>query len=659
MSTYNNPIYANIPGNTQGNEWRNVWSLTRTMKKAGWKYKGSSGGYTTTSTSNGVTLPQATINCVDNTSFPSSGTLYIQTTGVGGGQETAVTYTSKPGSTSFGGCSGGTGTLSTGNCITTVRVDRSTDPRLDQWGPGTVTNAGAGGAQVTVVARGRATVTGLSGITSADKGRFLVLASSSVSANNNYHQIETIISATSVTIDARNFVVAADTGSDTWSIVDPLSDSWTTYGYPISNYYGWWCAEGPGIIKVPITVAPVQGTSDFVRGENITQANTGFTGELVSYTWDAASSTGWLVISPRVRGTGAGRYGLSVTTDALTGDLSGTTVLGVNQGTPLEYREQQVFYKQSNNTSGWLSCGFFEMVSESTATFSALVSSTGCTASAAPGTGGTGNSFPTHAGLVRGSSTGTGLAPSVGFYNWAAPSSTFVIGQGLVICIDCIEELGYSADGTWMMAYANIHSQSYGESEWLSFQRANDVEEGDIHPFIYVTNTNTSSGMHAVGERTAMNNSSSQQFSNSTCSTWAYYTSCAMRGWRARGQASEQWDTFEHAYLYAPVSNAQNSSIAVGRFNVIVPETLACAAGTKKVREPIWAVSLSSGVTLHYRKGTLRWAYWIQGGQRFNTIDSKKWIQLGCGYYGYTGLQIGYCCVVLGGWDGSTVQFAL
>jgi len=63
--------------------------------------------------SNGASLPQATINVVSTTSFPTSGTIYVYTS-----QGTQiVTYTGVTG-TSFTGCSGGSGTMSTGGNVT-------------------------------------------------------------------------------------------------------------------------------------------------------------------------------------------------------------------------------------------------------------------------------------------------------------------------------------------------------------------------------------------------------------------------------------------------------------------------------------------------------------------------------------------------------------
>ena len=63
--------------------------------------------------SNGAILPQTTINVASTTNFPTSGTIFVFTSL---GTQT-VTYTGI-GATTFTGCSGGLGTMSTGNNVT-------------------------------------------------------------------------------------------------------------------------------------------------------------------------------------------------------------------------------------------------------------------------------------------------------------------------------------------------------------------------------------------------------------------------------------------------------------------------------------------------------------------------------------------------------------
>jgi hypothetical protein len=65
--------------------------------------------------SNGAILPQGTINVASTTGFASTGAIYVTTTN--GPQ--LVTYTGT-GATTFTGCSGGTGAMTTGNAVTSL-----------------------------------------------------------------------------------------------------------------------------------------------------------------------------------------------------------------------------------------------------------------------------------------------------------------------------------------------------------------------------------------------------------------------------------------------------------------------------------------------------------------------------------------------------------
>ncbi len=78
-----------------------------------------SAGFTTTiaAGSNGVALPTSTINVVSTTGFPTAGTIYVITsTGV-----QTVTYATTN-ATQFLGCTGGNGTMSTGNSVSSAGV---------------------------------------------------------------------------------------------------------------------------------------------------------------------------------------------------------------------------------------------------------------------------------------------------------------------------------------------------------------------------------------------------------------------------------------------------------------------------------------------------------------------------------------------------------
>ena len=91
-------------------------------------YNGYSIGSTTIAAgSNGFSLPQPTINVVSTANFPTSGQILVA---IGGGSQT-VTYTGITGTT-FTGCSGGTGTLATGQAV-------NESPKLNNCSGGTGT----------------------------------------------------------------------------------------------------------------------------------------------------------------------------------------------------------------------------------------------------------------------------------------------------------------------------------------------------------------------------------------------------------------------------------------------------------------------------------------------------------------------------------------
>ncbi len=717
MATINNPVFPNIE-TSSGGLWRDIWALTRTMKKAGWKFRASGGQYALSFTvygpdslprstigckqdvsaapsagyfyiwssagwqlikytsrtywdfngctggtgtyennapvvipvsttiaegSSGATLPQDTIYVASTAAFPVTGKLLVYTSL--GFEE--VTYTGKDAG-SFTGCTGGTGTLTTGNFVMGSNITNS-DPQFDQLGPGGATGVSGASAIIDTPSRGRALVTGLTGITAADKGRFLVISGSGTAANNHYHQIEEYISATSVKIDARTFAVAADAGPLTWSIVDPMLDSWSESGNILNAYRLWWCAEGPAILKVPITQKPYGGTSDALRGENIKQATSGFEGELLGYVWDTVASSGYMVVSPRVRGTGAGTYGLTAGI-ALTGDWSGFTVDGANVdvANTKEFREQVVIWKHVNNLQGTIFLGYFDVVNDSAQMYSTLATDVNCAASSAPGSNSSvSNTFPTYGYVLRGTSTG-------GVGEWTGQDTNRNYQNGLVICVDAIEEQNHSADGTWTVAISDIYNHECATESWiLSYHRLNDTEDGDIHPYVGLAN-----GWHGT-PYSAGNRFSWPAHSGNTPPTSTMYASCwrdsacyhPFTAWIKRGLSGERHSDCAPAMLYTFWSGWP------WKLYGYIPETLATVPGNVRVRNTIWVVYFNGAA--RYRKGSLRWLYVVQGGQRFDTSDNKTWIQLGCGYGRYRSNSDVYGTLIHGCWDGTTNQIVM
>ena len=136
-----NVIFANFKPVTTTNAFNILWKLSRAMKKAGWIYKSSGNGSSKDTSGNAAndlwgantdpandtyspestvstgaqTLPTATLNATNpqTAGFPTSGTLQVATS-TNGWQ--TVTYTGTN-TTSFTGCTGGTGTVPAGSAI--------------------------------------------------------------------------------------------------------------------------------------------------------------------------------------------------------------------------------------------------------------------------------------------------------------------------------------------------------------------------------------------------------------------------------------------------------------------------------------------------------------------------------------------------------------
>lgn len=525
MATVNNVRLNNLPAGDAQIVFSWWWNLTRSMKKAGWKFKASSNGTTKIS---------------------------------------------------------------------------SSDPAADQFGTGTVSNAGAAAASITAIANGRATVTGLTGIVATDKGRFLTITGAASGANNNHHQIEEILSTTSVRIDARTFTVVApdgNNGSLIWTIRDPVGDLYSSFT-ALQSTVAWWCAQGPSILRIPITSASV-GT--FIRGENITQSTTGAQGEFIGYIFSAGA--GYLVVAPRLRGSGTGVHGWQ-TAFAVTGANSGATVTQV--GTAIDYVYEMVFAKTAANTTFQLFVGQFDTVADSAEMFSFCATQAGCTAAIHPGGGGTGNAFGTKAWVVWGSNTtpGSGIAMS----------GTGIFHRGHTICVDAISEAGYTADGSWSLIYSAATAGTNPPGFFVyGFHKLNDTEDGDLSPYATLSSLSTPTRTNASVASVV-----NTEFTQS--SSWA------PGGWRRRGLSSEGYAFFVTSYLFAAfIGSTVLSFTGVDAWKIATGTDT-----TARVREPIWLIHYLTGAK--FFKGTLKWVYWFSGEQVTDVYGTDPaWVQIGTG----------------------------
>ena len=499
--------------------------------------------------------------------------------------------------------------------------DTSADPGLDYWGTGGATGDSGTDGTLGASAGGRVAFSAASGtFAAADKGRFLSITGGALGANNHYHQIEEVLSATSVRLDARNpgFTPTAtgetNNGSLNWGVYDPtLTDVATG-----STTAKWIVMQGPSVLKIPIAAAPVAGPSGFtfIRGENIAQATTGAEGEIIGWVYDSTSATGYLVVLPRVYGTGADPYGWD-DTYTITGATSGCTV--DQAGTGLEYQHLVVIAKEVNATEGFFYYQCIEGVGEATSSFYTLAQSTGCTATVQPGGGGTDNGFPALAW------TALGTAGAVTGAKWNGCNSARAMAKAQIICVDAIWEEDYSADGTFScyIAGAIPTGNPYGAR---GFYRLDDTEPGDVSPFVSMQVA--AATLHNDTSRTTAGSSSSLPTgAEAWCTTDQVDSTLTtghvvFKGWRRRGCGSlDQYISCQAACLYF----LQVASVGV-QYQSTDADKVATEIVPTKMREPLWIIS--GWNTRKMRKGTVRWMGIVQGGNPNDTYDGGRWVQL-------------------------------
>ena len=502
----------------------------------------------------------------------------------------------------------------------------STNPVLDQGQvirAGSSTGAFGSSASIGAIANGRATITGLTSMTVASKGRFLQIKGAANAANNNMHQIEEYLTATSVRVDARNFTMVgtdANNPSIEWEEFDPPTETQPASLDAVSAWSLW---RGPSTIKIPITSAPVDGATGFIRGENVTQATTSAEGELLGYVFDTTSSTGYLVILPRLIGSGGNPFGWA-TANTITGDTSGATV--DQDGTALEYRQQVVLRKDTTQASGQFYIQCIEPVGEAADSFLTLAATAGCTATEHPG-GGTGsNTFPTIGYTNLGVGDGTTAA------NWSGSTAGSLTHgtNGQVIAVDALWEEDYSADGTWGVYSSQVSTPNGtalqgGRYGARGFYSMDDTEPGDFDPFI--TFGASLATIYAGNRLVAAHSSTSSDWIPGTSSEWLDASATVytfFRGWQRRGLVTDDdYSDFELLVMWGMQTNAALvENLPVGGDNVVTEPT------TTRAREPIRVGSMLAARKM--RKGAIRHLQMFggAGGGANTTYDGGKFIQL-------------------------------
>lgn len=674
-----------------------MWKLSRTLISAGWRYKSSGNGQTSgvkDTSANEATDQWAVGGAVNLTSAgrisnsgsgisiaaASASTGLAVISGITSANSYSVgDYLTITGSTSQGGATiSGTSVIGTNNG--SYRITAQTGTTVTVYAPGMVAETGNsalavveqfGGASAQITSfstvttsggNGQSTlmtVTGLSGLSSADVGRVITIINASSGANNGTFLIVTVLSSSSCLIYNPN-AVASDAQNGVgiqWVEVDPNAMLYPAYFAGSSGVGAWINLQGPTILKIPIgTNLP---TGSFVRGENVIQTGTGAQGEMLGIVTDSSGGTGYLVIAPRTVGTGASAgsialYGWNISgTDTITGGWSGATVTSTS-GPPVAYVSEMIIWKGSA-TTGHI---YHQRVDQNAAGESNTTSTTGrfstmstlsyATSLIPPGgaTGGspvTGGFASAWTGTYVVIGTGGSGAGGTSAALWPGTQTPTNPGKAHLIAANCVEQQGVSADGTWLYLQS-CNSAGY---QCLSYLRMDNQEDGDLDP--YVHQLHGLSAISSTASRTAdvgNTNVGSQTDNMNAVNAWFNNTGYhGFKGFRRRGLSSETFNYFSVALLY----DYANASWLTENSNSGNPDQIGSNIATTSVRDVFWlwltpfTAQLASG---RMRKGTPRWMQIIQSNTGVHTtFDSKLWVALS---------SSPYTTFVVGPWDGTT-----
>ena len=446
-------------------------------------------------------------------------------------------------------------------------------------------------ASITAV-RGVVTVSGLTRMYRTSIGRLLTISGATTAANNGTWVITKLISDTSVIISNNDAVTDANNGSITWT---------------------------------------EKTTKPFIRGENITQTTSGAQGEVIGIHFDLHNNFGYLVVLPRVIGSGSEVFGWS-NSDDITGAIS-AAVLAAG-GTLTEYVREIVLWAGSASTrymTGYMQT--VDSVSEATSRFSYLANSSGCTATIAPGGGGTDNGFPVPGSYVF---AGTGGSKTDTYFGL---SSYATLTNAQLMCADATFDTGRSADGSFVCA--NGTTTNAGSYIGFAFTRLDNHEDGDVDPYIIYAVSNENVGVPA---RTSLTSTftTGDHFQLGS----AYCAKNTFRGIFAKGLSNEMF--YNYAVGLLARGNTGTGAVTGSSMltqNYATREAVATALANTYVTEPLWVVSDST----YYRhiKGSCRWLITLVGGTGTDTLGTKSWLQL-------SSAAAGVPAIVAGPWDGST-----
>ena len=395
----------------------------------------------------------------------------------------------------------------------------------------------------------------------------------------------------------------------------------------------WWLGQGPVTWRIPFTTAT---TGVFIRGETVTQATSGATGELIGNVWDGVS-LGYAVIMPMT--------GTFDNTHVITGNSSGATF--TPNGTIAQFTRQIVFWLGTVSGTNQNSVTFHiyyqctDSVGEASAQFSYASRLAAVTATVCPGGASSGaNGFPpdgtgTYVAYGQGGSGAAGTNATVLGYNTPC-------GLAQIMVANATPGAGLSADGSFVLAVGSP-SVNAGSYCGLAFQRLDNTEPGDVENYGWIcggVNTASYSRTFNYTNNPQIGSDDAWGSNGSPCGIW----NTNQFGWRRRGMAAYggegSWVPLRTCRLYLSSSSA--SGIVMGS-NAGDNERMSTALVQTQVREPLWLIGID--LNLKVRKGTPRWVFQVQGNNGCDTYDNRFWIQLS---------NSNQPALVAGPWDGVT-----
>jgi len=531
--------------------------------------------------SNNVALPTATINVSTTLSggvdtFPAGGgTLYIN---IGGTTQT-VTYTGKT-ANSFTGCTGGTGTLLTGQSIQTNMMSMNTLIAAGSNGvslPTSTINVGAAnifdasGFLLITTSNGQQVVqyTGISGatqFTGCSGGTGTMSTGGLVQQGLNL----SILSSYSMT-----YLTASIGGF-------PISGTLT-----VNTNYGQQQLSYSGLNMSSYVFTGLTGTMT---------ASTVITSPTITITPSLAPGAIGTTIA-------AGSNGLALPQSTITVaetrgfPTSGTITINI-AGSP-----QTITYTGLGNTGiGTLSSTTF----------------TGCT-------GGTGtlltgqsvSTFPLKGVCVRGTTTGTAAAWFSGNASGFLPTNSAQLA-----CVNAVPTSGVTADGSF---YATVLTSNQYQAAGFIFTRLDETEPADVDPYAFSCGT---------GEVLSTWNNSA---TNTTSAPYFYATNFigtigSFSGYAARGcpVASRDLPTlWAGSVYYSAIANTYTTIVGWSASNINAMRTVNHPSTTPAIiREPILLYNNSLAAQLAPRqiKGKTRWIQIGGIGNTYDTFDNKTWL---------------------------------